>query len=273
MNNRVIYTCVTNGYDKLRQPNIIYKGYDYICFTDEVCQESIGIWQIRPIPNILKDKIKLSRYLKINPHVALSEYEYSVYIDSNILILDDYLFRRVESEINKGTLIALSKHPEGRLDIYEEAAFVLKYRRAKFKDVRKQVKYLLKMGYPHGTGMYENNIIFRQHNHNKIKRLDETWWELFLKFTARDQLSFAYVLWKSNIQPSDLLGDGERLNVKSIKEDQKAIHLQRISHTVKEVEEYSKIRKYWNYFRYLIYEVPRFRLMKFYFQRIIQIIG
>lgn len=273
MNDRVIYTCVTNGYDKLHQPKIIYKGYDYICFTDEVRQKNVGIWQIRPIPNVVQDKIRLSRYLKINPHIALSEYSYSVYVDSNILILDEYLLDRVENEIKKGTLIALSKHPEGRLDIYEEAAYVMKYRRAKFKEVRKQIKYLLKMGYPHGTGMFENNIIFRQHNHNEIIKLDENWWDIFIEFTSRDQLSFAYLLWKFNITPSDIMSEGERLNIKSMKKDQSGIHLQRINHSVREAKEYSMFKKCWNYFRYLIYEIPRFRLMKFYFQHCIQIIG
>lgn len=272
MANRVIYTCVTNGYDNLHQPKVIFEGYDYICFTDEdVHEERNGIWQIRKFPYDLQNKIKLSRYLKINPHKALSEYEYSVYIDSNILILDDYLLKRIENEIIKGSLIALSKHPEGRKDIYEEAAYVMKYRRAKFKDVRRQVKYLHKMGYPRKTGMFENNIIFRRHNHKDIIRLDEEWWDIYLKYTSRDQLSFAYVLWHRGIKPCDLMNDGERMNVKAKKKSSEGIHLQRILHSVREKENYSMLEKYWKYLVYLVYEKPRFQFMKLYFQYIIRI--
>ena len=273
MADRVIYTCVTGGYDSLNQPKVIYDGYDYICFTDEVRQERIGIWQIRKIPSDLQDKIRLSRYLKINPHKVLSNYRYSVYIDSNILILDDYLLNRVETEIKNNSLIALSKHPENREDIYEEAAYVMKYRRAKFSDVKQQVKYLLKKGYPRRTGMYENNIIFRQHNHKDIIKLDEDWWNIYMRFTYRDQLSFAYVLWNNNIIPADLLADGERMNVTAKIKSPENMHLQRILHSKGVKNNPSTLKKYWKYLIYLSYEIPRFQFLKLYFQYIIRFKG
>lgn len=273
MADRVIYTCITNGYDNLLQPKVIYDGYDYLCFTDEVRQEKVGVWQIRKIPCDMEDKVKLSRYLKINPHKALSEYKYSVYIDSNILILDEYLLERVEKEIKEDSLISLSRHPEDRSDIYEEAAYVMKYRRAGFKDVKRQIKYLYEKGYPRKTGMFENNIIFRQHNHEDIIKMDEEWWDIFLRFTARDQLSFAYILWRNGIKPSDLMSDGERMNIKAIKNSSEGIHLQRIKHSVRKEESYSMMKKFWNYFLYLVYEIPRFHFMKLYFQHIIRIKG
>ena len=91
MNKNVIYTCLTGNYDGLKQPKYIYDGYDYICFSNEFSESHIGIWEIRKIPFETNDKLRLSRFVKINPHLALPEYEYSLWMDSNLQIVGDEL--------------------------------------------------------------------------------------------------------------------------------------------------------------------------------------
>ena len=52
---RVIYTCITGGYDKLREPETVDVDFDYICFTDAAVSSEEGVWQIRPIPYSCED--------------------------------------------------------------------------------------------------------------------------------------------------------------------------------------------------------------------------
>jgi hypothetical protein len=273
MNNKVIYTCITGGYDSLLQPEQVYEGYDYICFTDDASQSWQGVWEIRPIPFSCDDKVRLSRFLKLCPHKALNEYKYSVYIDSNIQILDNFLYNCVEDKIKENVKISLPMHPENRKDIYEEAVYVMKYRRAKFHDVNEQIKYLRRDGYPECTGMYENNIIFRQHNDPTVVMIGEMWWDVFMGFTKRDQLSFVYVLWKLKVWPPYLLPEYGQVNVNTKYSSNGNLHLRRIYHQVIKREKVSFITKCSRYLWYITYEQLRIFLYRIYFQFCTRVYG
>ena len=67
---RVIYTCITGGYDKLREPETVDGDFDYICFTDAAVSSEEGVWQIRPIPYSCDDPTRLSRYVKLLPDTS-----------------------------------------------------------------------------------------------------------------------------------------------------------------------------------------------------------
>ncbi len=266
MNNKVIYTCITGGYDSLPQLEQVYEGYDYICFTDDERQSPQGVWKIRPIPYSCEDKVSLSRFLKLCPHRALNEYKYSVYIDSNIQILDDFLYNCVEEKIKEDVKISLPKHPENRKDIYEEAVYVMKYRRAKFHDVNEQIIFLRREGYPECTGMYENNLIFRQHNDPTVVMIGEMWWDVFMRYTKRDQLSLVYVLWKLHFWPPYLLPEYGQINVNTKYSSNGNLHLRRVSHQVINRENPSFITKCTRYLWYITYEQLRILLYRIYFQ-------
>ncbi|MCD7978378.1 MAG: DUF616 domain-containing protein, partial [Tannerellaceae bacterium] len=84
MNKKVIYTCLVGNYDSLSQPGIVCEEFDYICFSNNIKEQKIGVWQIRPIPFFHGNKTRLSRYVKLNPHIVLPNYIYSLWIDANI---------------------------------------------------------------------------------------------------------------------------------------------------------------------------------------------
>lgn len=69
----VVYTCITGGYDSLKDPLVVSKDVDYICFTDNMNLIS-NVWHIWPIPNELKllSDVKKQRIVKICPHRYLS---------------------------------------------------------------------------------------------------------------------------------------------------------------------------------------------------------
>lgn len=209
MNTKVIYTCLVGGYDELRQPLAIDESFDYVCFTDHVTAERIGVWQLRPIPFKTRDKVLLSRYAKILPHKVLADYEYSVYMDANVQILTADFYDVLNQHIEAGDLIAQVPHPH-RKCVYQElyACWALNHI-SLWVNIYFRRKYH-KMGFPEDFGLMENNLILRRHNDASVLDISEKWWQIFRNGpTRRDQLLLMPIYWHKGIFPSLLFGEGK----------------------------------------------------------------
>lgn len=208
MNKYVVYTSVTGGYDNIPQYKVIHPEFDYICFSNDYPDGSIqGIWKIKKIPFHSKDNIQLSRYTKLLPHLVLKKYDYSLWIDSNLIINTIEFYSYVMTRIKEGGLWYGIKHFE-RDCIYEEAIRCVDIAYSGYFETRRQLLYLKSSGFPKHYGLFENNIILRNHNNIKIKKIDDEWWKIFNKFTKRDQLSLFFIFWKYNYKPMYLLQEG-----------------------------------------------------------------
>ena len=213
----VIYTCLVGNYDSLPQPKVINNNYSYICFTNNLKFSKIGIWDIRPIPFYHENPTRMSRYVKLNPHLVLSEYDYSVYMDANLNIVDNDFYDIIENLVQNSILMASVAHPN-RKCIYDEINECIKLARDDYFLLRKTAQFLRRKNYPVNQGLYENNLIFRNHNSEIIKSVSEQWWSLYMKFSKRDQLSLCYVLWLNNFKPVLFFPNGVNThNSKSVK--------------------------------------------------------
>lgn len=207
MNQKVIYTSLTNNYDSLKQFAATSPEYDYICFSNDFPPgEKIGIWEIRPIPYSGDNGVRLSRFVKLLPHIALKEYEWSLWLDANIIITDPKFYSFVDKAIDNQWL--WTGVPHHKFDcIYDDAREVLRIGRGRYSEIKKQILFLRDNGYPRHAGLFENNIILRRHNDDLIKKIDEEWWNLFNHFSKRDQLSLFFIFHKNQFIPSTLLPD------------------------------------------------------------------
>ena len=133
MNKIVCYTCITGGYDSLKEPLVAPKNIDFICFTDSM-QLSSSVWKIRPIPEDLQflSNVKKQRAVKICPHKCLPEYDVSIWVDGNILIKDDLNKLLAEYDLDKVPFYTRI-HPK-RNCIYDEMEACLELGKDK-KDV------------------------------------------------------------------------------------------------------------------------------------------
>ncbi|MDR2011207.1 MAG: DUF616 domain-containing protein [Bacteroidales bacterium] len=211
-NNKVIYTCLVGEYDILRQPRFIYENFDYICFSNDIPVSCIGVWKIQKIPYKHPDKTRVSRYVKINPHTVLYSYKYSLWIDANVEIVNKDLQNRIEELIELNSKIAQVQHIE-RDCIYDEITECFKCSKDNVLLLYKQYKFLRKEGYPAHYGLFENNIIYRQHNDSLVVKISEEWWKMYMKFSKRDQLSLCYIYRKLDFAPDLLLP--ERINTRN----------------------------------------------------------
>lgn len=213
MNSKVIYTCITGRYDQLLQPEIIDRDFDYICFSNDIPVKQIGIWQIRKISFENSDNSRVSRYPKILPHKVLKEYEYSVYMDANIQIIGKDFYSIVKNKIEEGVLIAQVPHLE-RDCVYEDIRTAYYYNKVDFFSAYKQFKHLRTEGYPKHNGLYENNVILRNHNEQNVIDISENWWKEYSSYSRRDQFSLVFIYWKKKFKPCLLFG--ETLNARNV---------------------------------------------------------
>lgn len=209
MNNKVIYTCLVGGYDNLQQPEVIYSDFDYICFVgQDVSDTSLGIWTVKTISVDVSDKTRLSRYPKINPHLFLSDYEYSIYIDANIIIKTDFLKIKTLELIRLHSVWAQIRHTFVS-NIYDDIIKSYMMNKEDLSTLRKQYRFLKEENYPQDFVLYENGLLFRKHNDPIVIEISEAWWNQYMKISKRDQQSLCFIFWKKNFKPDLLLPEGK----------------------------------------------------------------
>ena len=207
MDKIVCYTCITGGYDVIKEASIKPSNIDFICFTD--ANVKTNTWKIRPIPEDLSylSDVKKQRIVKICPHRYLSNYDISIWIDGNISIVGD-LNRFVEQYNLDDSPLYSRIHP-CRNCIYQEAKACIDLGKDDEGNIRRQIQKYKDESYPENIGMVETCILLRKHNDVKCVLIDNAWATELLQQSHRDQLSFNYICWKHNFLPGSLTKEFE----------------------------------------------------------------
>jgi hypothetical protein len=192
----VIYTCITDGYDMLINHTYVDDNWDYVCFTDDLSISSVGnsSWHIRPLHFAKCDNIRNQRWHKIHPHILFPEYQSSVWLDGNVNILDRHIFTDFDKAINEHRLASIAPHPE-RNCVYDEFIACVELGKDDERILNKQLSLIKKFGYPKRNGLFETNVIYRDHHNYRISEVMKDWWWWIENYSRRDQLSLPYVLW------------------------------------------------------------------------------
>lgn len=224
---KVVYTCITGGYDDLPLHIYLNPDYDYVCYTDSpelLHYKNYGAWKIRNLAYNNENSTIVNRWHKLHPHILFKdEYSESIYVDSNIIVIGSLLFNEIEEHSSADILIP--KH-NLRDCIYNECDAVLERKKCSPDAVEKIKNYLLEQNFPKNYGLNENNIIYRKHLEPKIVKIMDEWWYFIENFCYRDQLSLAYILWKNGIKPSDI----QITNVRETKNYIISVHVGRQSY-------------------------------------------
>lgn len=207
-NNIAVFTCITGNYDILNKPEVIEEGCDYYLITDELdakhieneeYYKKISIYDV--VPKDITLPKEQNRYCKLHGAEIFHEYDYIIYLDGNIKILKG--FSDLITLIGDFGL-ALHKHPFCN-DAYLEA-FSLSVRNKIYKDDAIQVvKKFVKEGFVRNYGMAECGVIICDNKNNLGKEILKQWYKNYEEnLVKRDQIYFAYTLWKMNIKMSDV---------------------------------------------------------------------
>jgi len=187
----VVYTAITGGYDKLAP--VRYKDCDFICFTDSDIK--VSGWQIRPLPYHMDDPARCNRKIKILPHRILQEYEYSIYIDGNIELINNPV--KLIKGINFSTPLIVYRNHQTK-SLADEVDACIRLGKDDPDILNKQKKRYLEAGLPSENNMITGNVLIRKHNDPRLIPVMEDWWREVKLYSKRDQVSFNYVVWKND---------------------------------------------------------------------------
>ncbi|SEK36097.1 glycosyltransferase domain-containing protein [Parapedobacter koreensis] len=216
---KVIYTAIFGNYEGLL-PQKPVVDWDFICFTDNDRLQAAP-WRVVLIdPPIVGDNVRSSRYIKINPHLFLSEYDISIFIDGNFLVIGnmDTLVEQVLADAP----IACFDHNQNTRDardcVYMEHAAIKEMAEARgiYKDdpqvMEKQMAFLRAQHYPEHNGLVYSGVLLRRHHDARLISAMEEWWYMVKHYSKRDQLSFDYAMWKQSLIYKTIPGDSRRKN-------------------------------------------------------------
>lgn len=131
------------------------------------------------------------------------------YVDANIQILDQWVYDRfVELYESNIEYAGIKLVMTGCNCIYEHSYDKSMSGLEHDYVAINQCKQLFDLGFPFKFGLNENNIIFRIHT-DRMKKVDEEWWDWIVNFSSRDQFSYMYCLWKYKVPLNYFLPAGE----------------------------------------------------------------
>jgi hypothetical protein len=198
MKSICVYTNVAGPYEsRLYAPRRQSQGMRFFCFSDHTGLWSDG-WEIRKPahpPEIQRPDL-INRYHKFFAHKLFPEADYSIYVDANIQIIGD-LGTLVDKLRSSGAILGAARHPE-RDSYGDEIGVCLRARKFRGDDALRalaQKSYYDAAGVP--RGLLAAGLLVRHHGSPQLDRAMELWWSQVSTYTARDQISLPYVLWKT----------------------------------------------------------------------------
>ncbi len=216
MNKVVVYTgAFGDNYGFIPQKKV--EGIDFVCFTDDNNKVKFP-WKPMPLKFEGDNEVLKNRHPKLLPHLYFNQYEVSIYIDSNFLIVGD--IHELLKSLGDFKMVTFdhTQTDDSRDCIYEEYNAILEIaeRKGVFKDdpvvMEKQIELLKLEGYPKKNGLIKGGVLIRKHNDTKVIKVMEEWWHMVSSMSKRDQLSFNYVAWKNKFKPKIINGDLRRGN-------------------------------------------------------------
>lgn len=210
-----VYTSVFGNYDSVPEPYCTPDNIDYYLITDQTFDEKESCWKKVDLSkfadtlNGLTNSEK-NRFFKMHPDVLFPEYKYSIYIDGNIQIISDL----TEFIYMIGTP-GIAAHLHSMRDcVYDEGDAVIFAKKENRLNIQNHLNYITSTGMPRHYGLIECNVLVRDHSNPICQKIMGDWWKEYLKYSKRDQISFAHCLYMNNIKAEDVgtLGNNVALN-------------------------------------------------------------
>lgn len=191
---KVIYSCIINNHDTLKDPLVFTEGWDYICFTDDPDLKS-DVWTIVQLDTLLipdgLDDVRTARYIKIMFHEMFQYDCLTIWHDASMQIncnLDWFV-----STFYKEVFTTMD-HPD-RNCIYNEALACYKLGKDDKETISNQMDFYWAGDYPRHNGLSATGILIRE-NTEYNREVCKRWWTQIKNYSKRDQLSLDYVVYR-----------------------------------------------------------------------------
>lgn len=204
-----VYTAIFGKYDNILEPIIKPDNIDYYIITDQNIPSNSAWKKIdsNDALNNLKSNIEKNRYCKMFPNQFFNNYDYSIYVDGNVLITSDLtpLIKTLDEYP-----ISMHSH-KNRNCVYDEIDACIKKNKGNKSELINHKKLLLANNVPLNFGLLEATVIARKHHDSVCKSLMNQWWNEFVKYSKRDQISLIDVIWKNNVDIKKIATMGDNI--------------------------------------------------------------
>lgn len=193
-----VYTCITGEYDDLKDIKK-EEGIDYLCFTNNRNIKS-DTWKVVYIESENLDNISLARKNKIMMNDFIKEnYDICVWIDGATVVRGNiHDFLETQCKLDEYDMTVFNHGV--RCCVYDEAAAIIRYRKESIEKVKKTIHFLKREKYPEKNGLTETTVLVRKTNSPEVDQTMKLWFELLMKYSIRDQLTFDYAAYKTGIK-------------------------------------------------------------------------
>jgi len=182
--NKCIYTAIFGNYDDLKEPTVVSKGWEYICFTDQ--ELTSNVWQIKKM-NVEGDPQRMARRVKILFHEYI-EHDLSFWLDAAFHIhvdLNAFWDRFWYAPF------CVPSHPL-RNDIFREIESCIANNRGNKEELEAQRSEYTQLNLKRFNGIITSGVMMRKRD-DQVIELCEMWWDELSKWSSRDQVAFAKV--------------------------------------------------------------------------------
>lgn len=192
----VIYTVLLGNKEKLGSP-LALVGHncetdlklEFFCITDNRTLSS-DTWKFIYLDELYLPPERLSRRPKILVNDYFPDYKYSLYIDNVVT------FRRLPNSEDLKTdqpyLFKMYRHAF-RQNLFQEADAIVSLAYDDVQTIDTQLDYYQNLTDVNSISpIHTCTVMFREHNHPAIIKQGQIWWENFLCFSKRDQMSFDF---------------------------------------------------------------------------------
>lgn len=199
MDELIVYTAISHGYDKLKAVPTAWRGKArFLAFLEEMPDESDHGWEIRPLPQTSSDPCRNAKGPKILPHLHLPGACHSLWIDGSLAIRSTLPLDQWVGEYLGQHDLALFSNDYFNC-IYEDAKMCRRCGLDHESVIDIQMQKYRAEGYPTNNGLVDCGVLLRRHTAD-MARFNEMWHKEIMEGSRRDQLSFNYVAHKLNFQ-------------------------------------------------------------------------
>lgn len=198
--SRVVYSINLGLYDHTPIPPLM-EDCVYYLITDARDLPSDLPWRIVRPTLSERDRKRLCLWYKTHPHILFPDIQNAVWIDANVECLPGS--ERVLIAQETLAEIATFTHPD-RDCIYEEGAEIARLGLDDPIVIEACLKRLRENGMPAHAGLYETNVLYSKPNDYAVRKFFDSWWKHIFLGSRRDQMSFTYAAFLTDIHISQL---------------------------------------------------------------------
>ena len=199
-----VFTAVIGQFDTLVIPPVIEEGVDYYCFTDKPVAPPYP-YKNKITPYLDPNPRKTARFVKTHPHYLLRDYDIAIWVDANVVATNgllEYAAMVVAADADVGVI----RHPV-RTSYIKEANECIRIGADDADIINEQIKFYKQANIPNDN-LVETNVFISRPKNRAVPELFTLWWREINNRSIRDQISFGFSAFQSEVKEVEIFERG-----------------------------------------------------------------